>query len=76
MSNDVRFWMRLAECSPFDPARTLFVDDSMPVLRAARKFGLSNVVAIQHPDSGTEKRIIDEFPALDYVNELLPAETV
>ncbi len=72
---DARFWTRLAKCSPFDPARTLFIDDSVPVLRAARKFGLTNVVAIRHPDSGTERRIIDEFPALDCVNELLPAET-
>ena len=31
-----RFWQELARVAPFDAARSLFVDDSLPVLRAAR----------------------------------------
>jgi FMN phosphatase YigB (HAD superfamily) len=35
----------------FDRRRTLFVDDSLPVLRAARDHGIEHIVAVAHPDS-------------------------
>ena len=34
------FWPRLAAQEPFDTRRTLYVDDSLPVLRAARAHGI------------------------------------
>lgn len=66
----VEFWERLIERDPFDRKRTLFVDDSLPVLRAARAFGIAWIYAIAHPDSTRPRRAIEEFAAVDAVHEL------
>jgi putative hydrolase of the HAD superfamily len=66
----VEFWQRLIEREPFDRERTLFVDDSLPVLRAARAFGIGWLYAIAHPDSSKPRREIDEFPAVNHLHEL------
>jgi HAD superfamily hydrolase (TIGR01509 family) len=65
------FWVRLQRHEPFDPERTLLVEDSLAVLRAARAFGIRHAVAIRCPDSGQPKRTIAEFPAVDGVIDLL-----
>ena len=67
------FWGCLREAEPFDCERTLLVDDSLPVLSAARGFGMSQVVAIRRPDTSAPKRIVEGFPAVDSVADLLPA---
>jgi putative hydrolase of the HAD superfamily len=67
----VRFWVELAKVEQFDPARCLFVDDSLPVLRAARAAGIGLIYAVQRPDSSAPARLQPEFPAVDAVSELL-----
>jgi putative hydrolase of the HAD superfamily len=47
----VEFWARLAEHHGVDPASTLFVDDSAPVLEAARAAGVYAVYQLLQPDS-------------------------
>jgi putative hydrolase of the HAD superfamily len=69
---DARFWPALRARHEFDPARTLFADDNLSVLRAAKAYGIAQVIAIRHPDSSAPKRVIDEFPAVDRLSELLP----
>ena len=66
------FWPALRAVEAFDPARTLFVDDSLSVLRAARGFGIRWIVAIAHPDSTQPKRVVEEFAAVDAIRELTP----
>ncbi|HWU68777.1 MAG TPA: GMP/IMP nucleotidase [Stenotrophobium sp.] len=61
---DPRFWRALQAQHPFVPAHALFVDDSLPVLRAAREYGIGQVVAISLPDSGQPPREVTEFPAV------------
>lgn len=65
------FWTRLRERSDFHPARTLFVDDSLPVLRAARRAGVAHIFTVLSPDSTQGRRPPNEFPAVDAVIELL-----
>ena len=69
---DPRFWTRLQETLPFDPARTLFVDDNLSVLRAARTWGLETLLAIMQPDSRAPRHEQDEFPAIVDFGSLLP----
>lgn len=69
---DAGFWRGLAAREQFDPARTLFVDDSLPVLRAARAFGIEHIVAIRQPDSTGPLRDVGDFPAVDTLHELTP----
>lgn len=66
------FWERLRQRHPHDPARTLFVDDSPPVLAAAQAAGIGQVVGIRWPDSGRPARDLPGVPAVDRLAELLP----
>jgi len=68
---DPAFWVRLEAELAFDPRRVLFVDDSLPVLRAARQHGIGHIVAVARPDSTLAVREIDEFPAVPGVAALL-----
>ena len=69
---DARFWPALRAAHDFDPRRALFVDDSLAVLRTARAYGFGAVRAIRHPDSSQPKRVIEEFEAVDRLEQLLP----
>ncbi|HBB41794.1 MAG: haloacid dehalogenase [Nitrospirae bacterium CG18_big_fil_WC_8_21_14_2_50_70_55] len=70
---DARFWARLRGVLPFDPARALFVDDSVAVLAAARAAGIGCVVAVTRPDSHGPERAVADFAAVVSLAELLPA---
>jgi 5'-nucleotidase len=68
---DPQFWRELAKVEQFDPARSLFVDDSLSVLRAARAAGVGLISAVRKPDSSSAARTQQEFPAVDAIGELL-----
>ena len=55
---------RCGPSKPFDPARTLFVDDNVPMLRAARAAGIAHLVAVRRPDSALPARNHDEFASV------------
>jgi len=61
---DPRFWRELAKVENFAPERSLFVDDSLSVLRAARAAGLGLIFAVRKPDSSGAARMQQEFPAV------------
>ncbi|HWP94729.1 MAG TPA: GMP/IMP nucleotidase [Gammaproteobacteria bacterium] len=67
------FWDRVRAVEPFEPAQVLFVDDSLAVLRAARRYGLGQVIAMRRPDSRFPPRDIGEFPAIESFAEIMPA---
>jgi 5'-nucleotidase len=70
---DPRFWPTLAARHPFDPARALFVDDSLPVLRTAREYGFAAVVAVLNPDTTLPKRkAVEGFVGVEGLEGLLP----
>jgi putative hydrolase of the HAD superfamily len=48
---ETEFWTCLAQGHGVDPARTLFVDDSVAVLRAARAAGVGQIYQVLRPDS-------------------------
>ncbi|RMG33808.1 MAG: GMP/IMP nucleotidase [Gammaproteobacteria bacterium] len=66
------FWDRVRESESFDPGRALFIDDSLSVLRAARDYGIAQLLAIRHPDRSQPVREIDEFPAVVDFDEVIP----
>lgn len=65
------FWPAFHRAEPFDPARTLFVDDSLPVLTAARDYGIRWIRAVRRPDSGLPARAVGDFPSIETVAELI-----
>jgi HAD superfamily hydrolase (TIGR01509 family) len=44
---DPRFWRAVRAVEPFDPQRSMFVDDSLPVLRAARDAAIRWIYAVR-----------------------------
>ncbi|MBZ9557536.1 MULTISPECIES: GMP/IMP nucleotidase [unclassified Modicisalibacter] len=68
------FWFALQEVEPFDPLRTLFIDDNPAVLESAREFGIRHLLGIKQPDSRRPERELEEFVALDRFAALFPRD--
>lgn len=66
------FWQRLSEEHPFDPARTLFVDDNAQVLKSAQTYGIANLKTIAQPDSSRPRRDGLEHPSIQDFLHYLP----
>jgi putative hydrolase of the HAD superfamily len=64
-------WHKLQQRLGFDPARTLFVDDSLPILQAAADFGIRHLLAVANPDSQQPVRDIKDFAAVTDYSVLL-----
>lgn len=67
------FWEQLQLQHPFDPARTLLIDDTESVLDAARDYGIVHLLTLLQPDSGRSKRIDTRFPGIHHFDEIMPA---
>ncbi len=67
------FWDRLQQRVSFDPRRTLFVDDSLPVLESARQHGIRHLLHILRPDTRQPPRKEGPFPAAEGFAPLLPS---
>lgn len=65
------FWPRLQAREPFSAERTLFVDDSLPVLEAAQDFGIRWLRAVRCPDSAQPPQNTGRYTAVDRVADLL-----
>ena len=70
---DPTFWPALRAVLPYDPARTLLIDDSLPVLRAARQGGIAHLLAACRPDTRQPEKDVGEFAALRHFAEIMPA---
>lgn len=66
------FWDRLQEVERFEPQRTLLVDDSLPVLRSARAYGIGWLLAVYEPDTRQPRRDVAEFDAIETFRDILP----
>ncbi|PAU59980.1 haloacid dehalogenase [Pseudomonas sp. PIC25] len=62
---DQQFWFALQQDFPFDPSRSLFIDDSLPILRSARRFGVAHLLAVRQPDSRKGPKDTEEFAAVE-----------
>lgn len=65
------FWHALKAREHFDPARTLFIDDTARILESAKTFGIKYLVGIHQPDS-QKARTMDAFPAIHHFDEIMP----
>ncbi len=67
------FWAALTARVPFDPARTLFIDDNAQVRRAARDWGVAYVYGIAQPDSRGPRLVAEDTRLLEDFAELTGA---
>jgi putative hydrolase of the HAD superfamily len=68
---DQQFWFALRQDVEFDPARSLFIDDSLPILRSAGRFGVAQLLAVRQPDSQAGPKDTEEFSAVEDYRALL-----
>lgn len=66
-----QFWEALQTDIHFDPARSLFIDDTLPILRSARDFGVGHLLAVKEPDSKKGPKDTAEFAAVGDYRELI-----
>jgi len=65
------FWKKLEGVIGFDKRRTLLADDTVPVLAAAREYGIAYLVHIARPSSRKPVSYSNDFPSIAYFNELI-----
>ena len=66
-----QFWDALQADIGFEPARSLFIDDTLAILRSAQRFGVGHLLAVRQPDSKAAPRDTQEFAAVEDYRELL-----
>jgi HAD superfamily hydrolase (TIGR01509 family) len=66
-----QFWDALQADIAFDPARSLFIDDTLPILRSARNFGIAHLLAVSEPNSQKGPKDTEEFDAVKDFRELM-----
>jgi len=64
-------WRKLHKQLGFNPQHTLFVDDSLGILKAAQDFGIKHLLAVSNPDSKQPVRNIFEYPSVQDYRYLL-----
>lgn len=65
------FWQGLQDEEGFDPATTLFIDDTATVLDSARDYGVSMLLEITHPDTSRDARISGDYAGIAGLRELV-----
>ena len=66
-----QFWEALQADINFTPERSLFIDDTLSILRSARDFGVAHLLSVRQPDSRKGPRDTEEFAAVEDYRALL-----
>jgi 5'-nucleotidase len=66
------FWNKLQHHVNFAANSTLLVDDSLPVLRSAKQYGIAHLLAVYQPDTRRPPKDVGEFAAIRGFKEILP----
>jgi putative hydrolase of the HAD superfamily len=69
---DQAFWHALQALHPFNPARTLLIDDTESVLQSAHDYGIAHLLTLLQPDSQLQKRLDTRFPGIHHFDEIMP----
>jgi putative hydrolase of the HAD superfamily len=68
-----KFWHQLHANHPFDPSRTLLIDDTETVLKSAADFGIQHLVTLTQPDSQMALRKNLAYPSITHFDEIMPS---
>ncbi len=71
---NIKCWTEVQKIHPFNPQRTLLVDDNLNVLKSAEAYGISNLLAIFQPDSKAPRKDVEHFQAIQTFEEILPIQ--
>lgn len=70
------FWQNLQRLEPYTPERTILFDDSLPVLRQAKREGIRHLYAIKQPDSQQPPLEVAEFPQIEDFDHIMPSRSL
>lgn len=70
---DISFWYKLMECEPYEPERTLFIDDNIDVLTAAKESGIQYLISIKQPDSSKPEQDTSHYKAISNFDQIMPS---
>ena len=65
-------WEKLQSHLRFNKDMTLFVDDSLPILEAAQKFGIKHILAVSNPNSDFPSKKVEGFINTSDYRTLIP----
>lgn len=68
---DGQFWHSLGQELGLDPTKTMFADDNLSVLKAARAFGIKYLIHIAKPSSRAPVNYCDDFRSIASFDQLL-----
>lgn len=71
---DQNYWQLLHKKYQFDKERTLFVDDSVRILKSAQKYGIKYCLGISQPDLGRDKVDCSPFEAIDDFSDFIQVD--
>ena len=66
------FWEKMQRVEPFTKDTAVLIDDSLPVLRSAKNYGIGQLLAVRNPDSKLPEKDVGEFAAIRSFREILP----
>ncbi len=69
------FWESLQSLEKYNPQRTVLFDDSLPVLKQARREGIKHLFGIEQPDSKRPAVLLDEFQQIEDFAAILPSRS-
>ena len=69
---DPQFWKKLEQQVDFDKKTSVLVDDSLPVLRSARSYGIQHLLAVRMPDTQNPEKDVEEFEAIYDFSDIMP----
>ncbi len=67
-------WIEVQNRHPFDPDRTLLIDDNLSALKSARNYGIAQLLAIFKPDSKAPAQVVADFRAIHDFTEIMPVQ--
>ena len=67
-----KFWQEFNHQVDFNKERSIFFDDSLDVLEAAKKFKIKNIVAINKPSTKIAKKNVPGFMNIENFFGIIP----
>lgn len=68
----IEFWEKLEQKIRFDREKTLFIDDTEPILRTAQAFGIRYILHKTYASSRAQKTGAGAFPSIEDFRQLMP----
>ncbi len=69
---DRQCWKEVHRRHPFDPSKTLLIDDNLRALDSARDYGIGHLLAVFQPDSKMPVRDISGYDAIHSFTDIMP----